>query len=263
MKRWAGGSKQYSEIHYNPNDLRRNGSKIFRMKTILVVDDEKDILDMIKYNLAREGYGVLTARNGKQALEQARSLPHLILLDIMMPEYDGLEVLKRLKADVRTADIPVVFLTAKGSDIDEVVGFELGADDYIVKPISIPKLIARIKNILRKRETPDSSKHLQEPIRIGMIEIIPSKHLIRVEQKEIFFPKKEFDLLTYLAGHAGQVVGRDKLLQNVWGSDVHVVDRTIDVHIRKIREKLGKYANYIETIKGVGYRMREPEELVR
>jgi len=225
------------------------------MKTILVVDDEKDIIDMVKYNLTKEGYAVIVARNGKQALEQANNLPDLILLDIMMPEYNGIEVLKRLKNNDRTVRIPVIFLTAKSTDVDEVLGLELGAEDYIVKPISIPKLIARIKNVLRKYE--ETSKSNVSSIRIGSIEISPSQHIIRINNAEIFFPKKEFEVLLYLAKHADNVVTRETLLSAVWGSDVQVVDRTIDVHIRKIREKLGQFADCIETIKGVGYRMRE------
>lgn len=225
------------------------------MKTVLVVDDEKDIVDLLKYNLQREGYSVLTARSGKEALELARQQPHLILLDIMMPEYDGLEVLKRLKKDERTSRIPVVFLTAKGSDVDEVLGLELGADDYVVKPISIPKLTARVKIVLRKREEGDLAP--SSPICVGEIEIIQSQHIVRISKKEVFFPKKEFEVLLYLARRAGEVVGRESLLNVVWGSDVQVVDRTVDVHIRKIREKLGKFAGMLETIRGVGYRLRE------
>jgi two-component system alkaline phosphatase synthesis response regulator PhoP len=229
------------------------------MKTILIVDDEKDIVDLVKYNLQKEGYSVLTARTGKQALEQAQSKPQLILLDVMMPELDGWEVLKQLKRNPRTSLIPVVFLTAKGTDIDEVLGLELGADDYIVKPISIPKLLARIKTILRKQESLESSPSQGQPVSVGMVDVLPAEHIVRVNEKEVFFPKKEFEVLHYLARHAGQVVGREALLNSVWGTDVRVVDRTIDVHIRKIREKLGKYAAYIETIKGVGYRMRDRE----
>ncbi|MBI1806605.1 MAG: response regulator transcription factor [Ignavibacteria bacterium] len=225
-------------------------------KTILVVDDERDIVDLVKYNLVKEGYVVLTARTGKQALEQAQHHPQLILLDIMMPEYDGLEVLKRLKQNERTSHIPVIFLTAKGSDVDEVLGLELGANDYIVKPISIPKLLARVKSTLRKHV--ESSRTPALPLTIGAIEILPSQHIVRVHGKETFFPKKEFDVLLYLAKHSDQVVNRESLLNAVWGSDVLVVDRTVDVHVRKIREKLGRYAGYIETIKGVGYRLREP-----
>lgn len=224
------------------------------MKTVLVVDDEKDIVDLIKYNLLKEGYSVLTGRTGTQALEQARHLPHLILLDVMMPEVDGFEVLKQLKKNERTSRIPVIILTAKGTDIDEVLGLELGADDYIVKPISIPKLLARVKNVLRQHE---ETRKVPSSITLGSIEILPTQHIARVGGKEVFFPKKEFEVLLHLTRRAGEVVTRESLLNAIWGSDVRVVDRTIDVHIRKIREKLGKYANHLETIKGVGYRLRE------
>lgn len=226
-------------------------------KTILVVDDEQDIIDLIKYNLQKEGYQVLAARNGKHALEQARHQPHVILLDVMMPELDGWEVLKELKKHPKTASIPVVFLTAKGTDIDEVLGLELGADDYIIKPISIPKLIARIKNVLRKHEQREPVPATHQSVMVGEIEISRSQHRVKVGGKEIFFPKKEFEVLTYLATHPDQVVNRETLLNTIWGSDVRVVDRTVDVHIRKIREKLGKHADYIETIKGIGYRFQE------
>jgi len=226
------------------------------MKTILVVDDEKDIVDVLKYNLQKEGYAVLTARNGKQALEQSQHLPHLILLDVMMPEYDGFEVLKQLKKSQRTNGIPVIFLTARGSEVDEVLGLELGAHDYIVKPISIPKLLARVKKVLRTQEVNEKATAL--PVVIGAIEIHPSQHVVLVDGREVFFPKKEFEVLLYLARHPGDAVDRDTLLSGVWGDDVHVVTRTVDVHIRKVREKLGRHAECIETIKGVGYKMREP-----
>ncbi|HUL42963.1 MAG TPA: response regulator transcription factor [Bacteroidota bacterium] len=226
-------------------------------RTVLLVDDEQDIIDLIKYNLHKEGYNVLTARNGKQALDQVRSQPHIILLDVMMPELDGWEVLRELKKHPRTAEIPVIFLTAKSADIDEVLGLELGADDYIVKPISIPKLLARIKSVLRKRERREQGTESRQPILVGSIEISPAQHRVRVAGKEVFFPKKEFEVLTYLATHLDQVVNRETLLNTIWGTDVRVVDRTVDVHIRKIREKLGMFAEYIETIKGIGYRFQE------
>ncbi len=225
-------------------------------RTILVVDDERDIVDLVKYNLQQAGYFVLTSRNGKEALELAQRQPQLILLDIMMPEYDGIEVLKRLKTNKKTEHIPVIFLTAKGTDVDEVLGLELGADDYVVKPISMPKLIARVKNVLRKYEAP---KAIASSITIGAIEILPSQYIVRVSGKEVFFPKKEFEVLLHLAKRQNEVVDRESLLNTVWGSNIQVVDRTVDVHIRKIREKLGKFADYIETIKGVGYRMRDSE----
>ena len=228
------------------------------MRTILVVDDEQDIIDFVRYNLRKEGYAVLTARTGKQALEQSHHEPDLILLDVMMPELDGWEVLKQLKANSRTAAIPVVFLTAKGADVDEVVGLELGADDYIVKPISVPKLIARIKNVLRKRDATPAGREPARRVTIGAIDISPREYIVRINNREVFFPKKEFEVLLFLATHTDQVVNREMLLNEVWGTDVRVVDRTVDVHIRRIREKLGKYADCIETIKGIGYRLRQP-----
>ena len=224
------------------------------MKTILIVDDEKDIVELLRYNLQKEGYKVLAATNGRQALELAKQQPHLVLLDVMIPEYDGWEVIKLLKNDKRTSQIPVVFLTAKGTDIDEVLGLELGADDYIVKPISIPKLFARVRNVLRKHEANETA---EGAVSLGPIEILPQEHIVRVDGKERFFPKKEFEVLLYLARHAGKVVTREALLNAIWGTDVQVIDRTVDVHIRKIREKLHRYADHLETIKGVGYRMRE------
>jgi two-component system alkaline phosphatase synthesis response regulator PhoP len=229
------------------------------MKTILVVDDEKDILDFLKYNLQKEGYQVLTARNGKEALAQSEQRPHLILLDIMMPELDGWEVLKRLKSNPATADIPAIFLTAKKTDVDEVLGLELGADDFIVKPVSIPKLLARIKAALRSHSQTGAPRGAAAPITVGAIAIDPSRHTVHVDGAEVFFPKKEFEVLLHLASRAGHLVDREALLNAVWGSDVRVVDRTVDVHIRKIREKLGVHADYIETVKGVGYRLRDQQ----
>jgi two-component system alkaline phosphatase synthesis response regulator PhoP len=230
------------------------------MKTILIVDDEKDIVDLLKYNLKKEGYHVLTAANGRLAMEQARNQPDLIILDIMMPEMNGLEVIKKLKSDQRTASIPVIFLTAKSTEIDEVIGLELGADDYILKPISIPKLIARIKNAFRHRTQDETNTETPKPLQVGVIEIDPARYTVKVAGREIFFPKKEFEVLRYLAEHSEQVVTRENLLKMIWGSDVLVVERTIDVHIRKIREKLGRYNSYIETLKGIGYRMRTSDQ---
>jgi two-component system alkaline phosphatase synthesis response regulator PhoP len=223
-------------------------------KTILVVDDEKDIVGMVKYNLEKEGYQVWTAYDGKRALELSKNLPDLVLLDVMMPEPDGWEVARRLRADQRTAQIPVVFLTAKAGESDEIVGLELGADDYIVKPISIPKLLARVRAVLRRRET---GRVPESVTRIGEVEINRMNYTVSIGGREIIFPKKEFEVLSYLAEHLDQVVTRETLLNMIWGSDVYVVDRTVDVHISRVREKLGRYADLIETVKGVGYRMRE------
>jgi two-component system alkaline phosphatase synthesis response regulator PhoP len=228
-----------------------------KQSTILVVDDEKDIIDLIRYNMEKEGYKVLSARDGKKALEQSRQHPDLILLDVMMPEMDGWDVCKRLKLDPATTHIPILFLTAKGSEVDEVVGLELGADDYIVKPISVRKLLARVKAVLRRRGASQvtSGTH-QDIIRIDELEINIPNYTVAIGRSDVVLTKKEFETLVYLAQHRGRVISRELLLNVVWGESVHVVDRTVDVHISKIREKLGSYAEYIETVKGVGYRMK-------
>ncbi len=225
-------------------------------KTILVVDDEKDILDMLKYNLEKEGYAVLTARSGTEALRQAQHVPHLILLDVMMPETDGWEVCKQLKRDPKTANIPLIFLTAKGTELDEVLGLELGAEDYVVKPIALRSLLARVRAALRRREQHAASAGKDECITIDELEINIPNYTVAVRKKSVALTRREFETLVYLARNRGRVITREVLLNTVWGDDVRVVDRTVDVHISKIREKLGPCAEYIETVKGVGYRMR-------
>jgi two-component system, OmpR family, alkaline phosphatase synthesis response regulator PhoP len=225
-------------------------------KNILVVDDEKDIVEMLQYNLEKEGYKVFTARNGKQALEQVKRHVDLILLDIMMTEMNGLDVLRELKRVEKTKSIPVLFLTAKSSEIDEVIGLELGAEDYIVKPISIKKLIARVRTAMRRDQKDDQASEASNILRIDELEINVPNYTVTLGTKPLVFPKKEFETLVYLARHRGRVISRDVLLNAVWGEGVFVVDRTVDVHIRKIREKLGKYDEMIETVKGVGYRFK-------
>ena len=227
-------------------------------KKILVVDDEKDIVEMLKYNLQKEGYKVSTAYNGKEALERAQQRPDLILLDIMMPEIDGFQVLKSLKQNTNTRSIPVLFLTAKGAETDEIVGLEIGAEDYIVKPISIGKILARVRAVLRRSEQWGAvTKDLSDIIKVEEVEINVPNYSVTVARKDTSFPKKEFETLVYLVRNRGRVITRQSLLDAIWGENVYVVDRTVDVHIRKIREKLGKYGEYIETVKGVGYRFRE------
>lgn len=231
------------------------------LKKILVVDDEKDIVDIIKYNLERENeYEVLTASNGKQAIEAAETKPDLILLDIMMPELNGFEVCKILKSNPQTSAIPVIFLTAKENEIDEILGLEIGADDYITKPISPRKVIARIKSVIRRsgNEIEVSSK-LERNVKFGNLEIDSAGHIVKINDQEIFFPKKEFQLLHFLISNRGRVYSRENLLNQIWGENVYVVDRTVDVHVAKVREKLGEYSEYIETIKGLGYRFKERE----
>jgi two-component system alkaline phosphatase synthesis response regulator PhoP len=235
--------------------------KIKMKKKVLVVDDEKDIVDILKYNLERENeFEVLTAKNGKEALELAGSIPDLILLDIMMPELNGFEVCKQLKGNPETSKIPVIFLTAKENEIDEILGLEIGADDYISKPISPRKVLARIKSVIR-RTSGDYEKPLKldENVKFRNLEIDSSSHSVRINEKEVFFPKKEFQLLHFLLSNRGKVYSREILLNQIWGENIYVVDRTVDVHVAKVREKLGEYSDYIETIKGLGYRFKDPK----
>jgi len=226
-------------------------------KTILLVDDEQDILDMLKYSLEKEGYNVLTARDGGGALELAKQKPDLVLLDVLIPGMDGWEVCKRLKREPQTARIPTLFLTARGSDADELLGFALGADDYVVKPISIRTLLSRINAVLRRLDIferpPHSASNL---IRIENLEIDISNHTVTVGAEELTLTKKEFQTLVYLITHPNKVITRTVLLNAVWGDHVRVVERTVDVHIGKVREKLGHFGKRIETVKGVGYRFR-------
>lgn len=234
--------------------------KLKMKKKILVVDDEKDIVDILKYNLERENeFEVFTAKNGREAIELAENIPDLILLDIMMPELNGFEVCKKLKNNPDTAKIPVIFLTAKENEIDEILGLEIGADDYISKPISPRKVLARIKSVIR-RTTGDHDKtpKLEENIKFKNLEIDSSSHSVRINNNEVFFPKKEFQLLHFLLSNKGKVYSREILLNQIWGENIYVVDRTVDVHVAKVREKLGDYSDYIETIKGLGYRFKDP-----
>jgi two-component system alkaline phosphatase synthesis response regulator PhoP len=226
------------------------------MNKILLVDDEKDILEFLKYNLEMENFQVFPSTNGKDALKLMKQKPDLIVLDIMMPEMDGFELYEEIQKHKDYQDIPVIFLTAKAGETDEITGLNLGASDYIQKPISPKKLVARIKTNLRKSSgNKDKSKNFEE-VKIGPLQIDIEKFLVKIEGRQKFFPRKEFQLLHYLASNPGKVVNRETLLKEIWGNDVFVVDRTIDVHIRKIREKLGKHSNLIETVKGIGYRFK-------
>jgi two-component system alkaline phosphatase synthesis response regulator PhoP len=228
------------------------------MKTkILLVDDEKDIVEFLKYNLERENFDVVVAYNGEEALKKMSSKPDLVILDILMPKLDGYEVCKRIRAVKEFENTPIIFLTAKASEIDEVLGLELGASDYIKKPISPQKLVARVKSNLRKTENIYHKNEKAGILKIGPLSIDKEKYIIKIGREEKIFPRKEFELLYYLAQNPGIVFSRESLLKNVWGADVYVVERTVDVHIRKIREKLAEHEEIIETIKGVGYRFKE------
>ncbi|GBD88545.1 transcriptional regulatory protein YycF [bacterium BMS3Abin03] len=226
------------------------------MPKILLVDDEPDIVEFLKYNLEAENYEVIVGYDGLEALNKLSEKPDLIILDIMMPHFDGFEVYKKINDLEEYRHIPVIFLTAKSGEKDEIKGLELGASDYIQKPISPKKLIARVKSNLRKITDDKPGMQHQKEIKIGPLYIDKVKFVVIVENVEIIFPRKEFELLFFLAGNPGRVYSRSELLQEVWGEDVFVVDRTIDVHIRKIREKLGKHSKLIETIKGVGYKFK-------
>lgn len=225
-------------------------------KKILVVDDERDIVDMLQYNLSKAGFDIVTASTGNEALSKVNTLPDLILLDIMMPDMDGWEVCRILKRQKRTALIPIIFLTARDDEIDEVVGLELGAEDYITKPITMAKLLARIRSVFRKREEREGVQKGYEIIKVQEFEIDPPNYEARIGITKLQLTKKEFETLLYLAAHQNRVITREVLLREVWGPEVHVISRTIDVHIRNIREKLGSYAFLIETLRGVGYRFR-------
>lgn len=216
---------------------------------VLIADDEEDILQFLSYNLQKEGYDVITAANGAEAIKLAKKeKPDLIVLDIMMPVMDGMETCKELREMPETKDKLIVFLTARSEDYSQIAGFENGADDYITKPIKPKLFISRLKALLRRVQSSE-----QSIIDLGHIKIDKEKHLVYKDDKILELPKKEFLLLELLASKPGKVFTREFILQKVWGEDVIVGERTIDVHIRKIREKIGD--DYIKTIKGLGYKL--------
>lgn len=221
------------------------------MQTILAVDDEQDLLDLIDYNLKKEGFEVLKAQNGKKGIELAKKHhPDLVLLDVMMPEMDGLQTVEQLREDEVLNRIPVIFLTARDDEQTEVTGLDKGGDDYITKPISFSTLVSHIKAVLRRYEKAEGP----DQIEINDLIIDRDRYIVAKDDEKIQMPRKEFELLYCLAKNKGKVMDRQTLLDKVWGVDVFVSDRTVDVHIRKIRKKLGK--DYIETVKGVGYRFK-------
>lgn len=222
---------------------------------ILVVDDENDILEFISYNLRKEGFHVCTARNGKEAIDIAKSVkPDLILLDIMMPEMDGIETCEKLRSLPVLSDSLIAFLTARAEDYSQIAGFDAGADDYITKPIRPKVLTSRIKALLKRSGKLINEITRQVPDRndLGNIEIDKEKHMVRVNGNNLELPKKEFNLLYLLTSKPSRVFTREEIFNNIWGPDVFVSDRTIDVYIRKLREKIG--LDKIRTIKGVGYK---------
>jgi two-component system alkaline phosphatase synthesis response regulator PhoP len=216
---------------------------------ILLVDDETDVLDFMKYNLEKEGFWVYTAQNGVEAIQLAKKMnPHLIILDLMMPKMDGIETCRELRNIPEFKNTIITFLTARDEDYSQIAGFEVGADDYITKPIKPRVFISRIRALLRRLETDDATgKHI-----VGDIEIDRERYLVIKAGKEISLPRKEFELMNLLISKPGRVFKREEILSKVWGTDTIVGDRTIDVHIRKLREKIGD--DYFKTIKGIGYK---------
>ena len=217
---------------------------------ILLVDDEPDILEIVGYNLSAEGYQVITADNGVKGVEKAKKHnPHLIILDVMMPEMDGIEACERIRQDASLNNTIITFLTARGEDYSQVAGFDAGADDYITKPIKPKVLVSKVKALLRRLKDAEATT---DNIKIGDLVINREEYKIIKKGKEIILPRKEFELLSLLATKPGKVFKREEILDRVWGNEVVVGGRTIDVHIRKLREKIGNKS--FKTVKGVGYK---------
>lgn len=217
---------------------------------ILLVDDEADILEIVGYNLSQEGYQISTAANGREAVAKAKKeVPHLIIMDVMMPEMDGMEATEIIRKTPELANVIITFLTARSEDYSQVAGFDAGADDYITKPIKPKLLVSKVKALLRRLKETDSNS---EKLNVGGIEINREEYKIVKDDQEIVLPRKEFELFYLLASKPGKVFKREEILDKVWGNEVIVGGRTIDVHIRKLREKIGE--DYFKTIKGVGYK---------
>ncbi|NQT28495.1 MAG: response regulator [Candidatus Omnitrophica bacterium] len=221
---------------------------------ILIVEDDPDIVEMIDYNLKKEGYRIISVLNGEDAIGIAeKENPDLIILDLMLPEMDGFQVCKHLRSEEKTSSVPIIMLTAKSQETDKVVGLELGADDYMTKPFSPRELVARIKAVLRRYKDVLPKKRIE----VGSLIIDCLKHEVRVFGKEVLLTPTEFRLLEFMAQRPGRVLSRDKILDAVFEYDSDIYDRTIDTHMKSLRKKLGKARNYIETIRGIGYRFKE------
>jgi len=225
---------------------------------ILVVDDEPDAVDLIEFKLKEAGFEVLSSADGQDAVQKAKAfLPHLIILDVMLPELDGLEVCKLLRRDPNTIGIPIIMLTAKAAEIDRILGLELGADDYVTKPFSPRELVLRVKKLLQRRQ---SSEEKFDQFHCGDLFIDIPRHFVSLKGKKVDLTATEFKLLIILAQRKGRVQSRERLLQDVWEYDNLIDTRTVDTHMRRLREKLGESANYLDTVRGVGYRFAEPTQ---
>lgn len=225
---------------------------------ILVVEDEKDLLELVTYNLQQAGYQVTAVSDGAAALREIqKEAPELILLDLMLPDLSGTEICRRLRRDDKTRGIPVIMMTARGEEIDRVVGFEVGADDYVVKPFSPRELVLRVGAILRRSQTGTREIKSGETIDVGPMLIDVERHRVTVLEEEIVLTALEFRLLLDLATKKDRVQSREALLERVWGYSSGVETRTVDTHVKRLREKLGAARDYLETVRGVGYRIRE------
>lgn len=225
---------------------------------VLIVEDEIELAEIIEYNLKKEGYDVLRALNGERALVELGKdpIPDLVLLDLMLPDMSGVDICKRLRANTKTKDIPVMMLTAKGEEIDRVVGFEVGADDYVTKPFSVRELMLRVKALL-KRTAPQKRSLSAEVVKFGNLKIDFPGHRVWVDNVEKTLTVLEFNLLKILFNRKGRVQTREVLLSDVWDINADVTTRTVDTHVKRLREKMGDAGHYIETVRGVGYRFTE------
>jgi len=225
---------------------------------ILLVDDEKDILEFLSYNLKKEGFEVATCSNGQMALDKLDEFqPHLIVLDVMMPGMDGIETCENIRSNSKYDHIIITFLTARAEDYSQVAGLEAGADDYINKPIKPKVLVSRVKALLRRKGSLSSDEESKSIIHVQNIVIDRERYLVTLDEEPLTLPRKEFEILYLLASKPGKVFQREEIFDKIWGDHVVVGGRTIDVHVRKLREKLGR--NYIETVKGVGYKFKVNE----
>lgn len=230
-------------------------------KKIIVVDDEPDILDIISTNLKNAGYETVTASGGASALKLIeKEKPDLVLLDLMMPEPDGLEVCKILKANEKTSHIPIIMVTAREEEVDRLLGFELGADDYITKPFSVRELVLRVRAVLRRGGGAEGKDNKSLFLQAGDVRMDKASHTVWVGDKKKEFTLLEFRLLDEFMSHPGRVFSRDQLLDKVWGYNAEIFSRTVDTHIQRLRTKLDKAGDMIETVRGVGYRLKEGEE---
>ncbi|EGJ49219.1 response regulator [Desulfocurvibacter africanus] len=224
-------------------------------ETILIVEDDEDILQLIKFNVESAGYDAITASDGLEALNKARRhMPDLILLDLMLPGMDGFEVCKELKRGSETGRIPILMLTARGEEVDRIVGLELGADDYVVKPFSPREIILRVRAVLRRNK---GEEDVRQSWRRERLSVDMEAHRAEIDDQELLLTATEFKLLSELIRNPGRVLTREQLLNTVWGYEFEGYARTVDTHVRRLRQKLGDYAKFVETVRGVGYRFKE------